>query len=171
MHFLPCSFRWLQLVSHDLFPTLHLSFDRRGPDAMSFSTPTPYILPTGLAPVAGLPPRRTSSRTFTITCPRLSATLRALTTSIEIKRATCTTLAYTDQLLAALRLIHPLSGHRSDEQYYRDSPQPWSSAAYLDHTLLAPHSSVRTSRFVAPQVGLDPPPHQLFPYRGSSLTA
>ena len=105
---------------------------------MSSSTSPSSSLPTGLAPVAGLPPAAhavlhrelfhihsslhlillilrgpwdtvTPDLADTVTCPRLSATLRALETSIEqIKRTTCTTLVYTDQLLGALRLLHPL---------------------------------------------------------------
>ena len=50
----------------------------------------------------------TSSIVDTITCPRLSATLRALETSIEqIRRSTCTTLVYTDELYSILGLPHP----------------------------------------------------------------
>ena len=47
----------------------------------------------------------------TITCPRLSSTLRALATSFEqIRRSTRTTLVYANELCAALAIPHPV-GH------------------------------------------------------------
>ena len=49
----------------------------------------------------------TPSIVGTITCPRLSATLRALETSIEqIRRSTLTTLVYTEELCSTLGLPH-----------------------------------------------------------------
>ena len=103
---------------------------------MSTPSTTTSTRPTGLAPIAGLPPAAhevlhrellhihsslhlillilrgpwdtvTSSIVDTITSPGLRTTLRALETSIEqIRRSTCTTLVYTDELRSALTLPH-----------------------------------------------------------------
>ena len=66
----------------------------------------------------------TSSIVDTITCPRLSATLRALETSIEqIRRSTCTTLVYTDELYSILGLPHP-TGRSTSFSTSLSSPRP-----------------------------------------------
>ena len=66
----------------------------------------------------------TSSIVDTITCPRLSATLRALETSIEqIRRSTCTTLVYTDELYSILGLPHP-TGRLTSSSTSLSSPRP-----------------------------------------------
>ena len=103
--------------------------------SMNLPIPTSLPPPAGLAPIEGLPiaahavlhrelfhihsslqliltilrPWDTLAPPLadTITCPRLLAHLRGLDASIDqIKRATCTTLAYTDQLFSALGLLH-----------------------------------------------------------------
>ena len=106
--------------------------------AMSMPSTTTPTRPTGLASIAGLPAAAhevlhrellhihsslhlillilrgpldsvTPSIVDTITCPRLSATLRALETSIEqIRRSTCTTLVYADALCSTLAFPHPI---------------------------------------------------------------
>ena len=106
--------------------------------AMSMSSTTPPTRPMGLASIAGLPAAAhevlhrellhihsslhlillilrgpldsvTPSVVDSITCPRLSATLRALETSIEqIRRSTCTTLVYADALCSTLAFPHPI---------------------------------------------------------------
>ena len=136
---------------------------------MSSSTTTPLTLPTGLAPVAGLPSAAhvvlhrellhihsslhlillilrgpwdtvTPNVVDTITCPRLSATLRALETSLEqIRRSTCTTLVYTDQLCAALELLHPI------RRLTTPSPDLNSSSLDLPRLIFSPPSPPSTT--------------------------
>ena len=66
----------------------------------------------------------TPSIVGTITCPRLRATLRALETSLEqIRRSTCTTLVYTDELCSTLGLPHP-TGHSTSSPTSLSSPRP-----------------------------------------------
>ena len=124
---------------------------------MSTPSTTTRTAPTGLAPIVGLPAIAqevlhrellhihsslhlillilrgpldsvTSSVVDTITCPRLSATLRALETSVEqIRRSTCTTLVYTDELYSILGLPHPThhpSGRLTASSTSLTSPRP-----------------------------------------------
>ena len=126
---------------------------------MSTSSTTTSTRPTGLAPIAGLPLAAhevlhrellhihsslhlillilrgpwdtvTPSLVDTITCPRLRTTLRALETSIEqIRRSTCTTLVYTDELCSALALPHPTgrfgsSSNSTSPRFIISSPSP-----------------------------------------------
>ena len=67
----------------------------------------------------------------TITCPLLLAHLRGLDASIDdqTKRATCTTLAYTEQLLTALGLLHTT---RFDRDHTRLIAELRSRTAFLD---------------------------------------
>ena len=105
----------------------------------SATTPTG---PTGLASIAGLPAAahevlhrellhiHSSLHLILLilrgplTCPRLRATLRALETSIEqIRRSTCTTLVYTDELCSTLGLPHPI-GHSTSSSTSLSSSRP-----------------------------------------------
>ena len=66
----------------------------------------------------------------TITCPLLLAHLRGLDASIDqTKRATCTTLAYTEQLLTALGLLHIT---RFDRDHTRLIAELRGQTAFLD---------------------------------------
>ena len=137
---------------------------------MSTPSTTTSTRPTGLAPIAGLPPAAhevlhrellhiqsslhlillilrgpwdtiTPSLVDTITSPRLRTTLRALETSIEqIRRSTCTTLVYTDELCSALALPHTTG---------RMVPSPnslsSSMAAPRLHVLISPPSPPSTT--------------------------
>ena len=148
--------------------------------APSTTTPTP---PTGLAPVTGLPPAAhavlhrellhihsslhlillilrgpwdtvTPSIVDTITSPRLRTTLRALETSIEqIRRSTCTTLVYTDELCSALALPHP-TGRMVP------SPNSFSSSMAFPrlHELISPPSPPSTTTTTTTT---DPSPPQI----------
>ena len=120
---------------------------------MSMPSATTPTGPTGLAFIAGLPAAAhevlhrelfhihyslhlillilrgpldsvTPSIVGTITCPRLRATLRALENSIEqIRRSTCTTLVYTDELCSTLGLPHPI-GHSTSSSTSLSSSRP-----------------------------------------------
>ena len=147
---------------------------------MSSSTSTSLSPPPGLAPVEGLPvaahavphrelfPIHSSLQLIftilrgpwdtlapaladTITCPRLIAYLRGLDASIDqIKRATCTTLVYTDQLFDALGLLHlthfdrghtRLTAQLRDQTTSLDTPvSPPSPSSLLPRLILSPSS-------------------------------
>ena len=116
----------------------------------------------------------------TITCPRLTAYLRGLDASIDqIKRATCTTLVYTDQLFEALGLLHLTHfdrGHTRLTAQFRDqttsldtSVSPPSPSSFLLRLILSPPSplpvpSTPTSttttgpQFLVPSPSLAPGP-------------
>ena len=175
---LPLAPAWLsRFILHALIP-----FVRRRLAAMSSTSLSP---PTGLAPVAGLPlaahavlhrelfhihsslqliltilrgPWDTLTPTLadTITCPRLLAYLRGLDASIDqIKRATCTTLVYTDQLLDALGLLHlthfdrahtRLTAQLRDQTTSLDTPvSPPSPSSFLPRLILSPPSPLPVS--------------------------
>ena len=81
----------------------------------------------------------TPSIVDTITSPRLRTTLRALETSIEqIRRSTCTTLVYTDELCSALALPHPTGRLVS-------SPNSFSSSMAFHRLLISPPSPPSTT--------------------------
>ena len=66
----------------------------------------------------------TPSIVDTITCPRLSATLRALETSLDqIRRSTRTTLVYADELCSTLAFPRP-TGHLGSSPTSFSSPRP-----------------------------------------------
>ena len=150
---------------------------------MSTPSTTTSTRPTGLAPIAGLPPAAhevlhrellhihsslhlillilrgpwdtvTPSIVATITSPRLRTTLRALETSLEqIRRSTCTTLVYADELCSALALPHS-DGHSA-------SPPDSSSLALPRlHVLISPPSPPSTTTTTTTT---DPSPPQITP--------
>ena len=78
----------------------------------------------------------TPSIVGTITCPRLRATLRALETSIEqIRRSTCTTLFYTDELCSTL-------GLGTSTSYW-----PFDLLSYIPFFTSAPSAPLSVSSF------------------------
>ena len=129
------------LLAFSLFHAFPVSYVSLRFAAMSTPSTTTSTRPSGLAPIAGLPSAVhevlhrellhihsslhlillilrgpwdtvTPSIVDTITSPRLSATIRALETCIDqIRRSTCTTLVYTDELFSTLGFPHP--GSRS----------------------------------------------------------
>ena len=182
-----CYFRPFRLSASPTpltFPAPHVSWRLA---VMSSSPTTTSTRPTGLAPIAGLPPAAhailhrellhihsslhlillilrgpwdtvTPSIVDTITSARLRTTLRALETSIEqIRRSTCTTLVYTDELCSALELPHPTGRLVS-------STNSFSSSTAFPRFLVSPPSPPSTTPTMTttdpspPQIIHTPPP-------------
>ena len=81
----------------------------------------------------------TPSIVDTITCPRLCATLRALETGLEqIRRSTCTTLVYANELCSALAIPHP-----TGQSAPTTSPTPRSSLIFLHSPPSPPGTTTR----------------------------
>ena len=92
----------------------------------------------------------------TVACPRLLAHLRGLDASIDqIKRATCTTLVYTDQLFNALGLLHLT---HFDRGHTRLTAQLRDQTTSLDTPVSPPSSSLLPRLILSPPSPLPVPP-------------
>ena len=101
----------------------------------------------------------TPSVVDTVTCPRLSANLRALETCLEqIRRSTCTTLVYANELCSALAIPH-LPGQSAPTT----SPTPRSSLVFL-HSPPSPPGTTTGTTTTAPISTIPPtsPPTLIF---------
>ena len=163
---------------------------------MSTPSMTTSTRPTGLASIAGLPAAAhevlhrellhihsslhlillilrgpldsvTPSIVDTITCPRLSATLRALETSIEqIRRSTCTTLVYADELCSTLAFPHPI-GHSVSSPTSFSSPRP---SLILFPSPPSPPVTTTMTTTAAPSPPQAPPPSLTLSVPPTTLT-